>query len=205
MLPSDIQSYSAKSDVRIHLRLQNLIKGRRHASIVDLKMGTNTITHTIKENPQRLQKRRLKDQSTTSSTLGFKVIGYVIKSAEKTVEEKFYKFPPKKEEEIPAVLRRILSWPKSEQVPLQHHQPVINEEARAAVLSEMEQLLDFLVHRSQRDIKGASILILADHFARSYTMKMIDLSTIEVYADPNQRDEGLILGLTNLVQFIKAL
>jgi hypothetical protein len=55
------------------------------------------------------------------------------------------------------------------------------------------------VNRSQRDIKGASILILVDHFARSYAVKMIDLSTITIYQDPKARDEGLIKGVTTLI------
>ena len=40
------------------------------------------------------------DKITTTKKLGFKVIGYVIKSRDKEVEEKFYKFPYKKEHEI---------------------------------------------------------------------------------------------------------
>ena len=79
----------------------------------------------------------------------------------------------------------------------------INSEAVEFILKELERLEDFLVNRSQRDIKGASILIIVDHFARNYCIKMIDLSTIKVYEDKNQRDHGLILGVKNLIKFIK--
>jgi hypothetical protein len=58
-----------------------------------------------------MQKRLLKDKSTTTSTLGLKVIGYVIKSATMKVEEKFYKFPYKTAKEIPGVLQKIFSYP----------------------------------------------------------------------------------------------
>jgi hypothetical protein len=60
-------------------------------------------------------------------------------------------------------------------------------------------LYDFLEKRSQRDIKGASILILIDHFSRSYALKMIDLSTIRLYQDNQQRDEGLLKGVRTLI------
>lgn len=90
------------------------MKGRENASIIDLKMGTSTVTCNIISSPKRLQKRLLKDKNTTSKKLGLKVIGYVIKSAQRNVEEKFYKWPYKKAHEIPEVLRRIFSWPKSE-------------------------------------------------------------------------------------------
>jgi len=66
-------------------------------------------------------------------------------------------------------------------------------------------MLDFFENRSQRGIAGASILILVDHFSQQYCVKMIDLSTIDIYSDPTQRDEGLITGVRNLVQFISGL
>ena len=96
------------------MKLQNLIAGREDANIIDLKMGTSTVTCNIKGNPKRLEKRHMKDQATTTASLGMRVIGYVVKSQEKRVEEKFYKFPYKTEDEIPDVLRRLFSYPRSE-------------------------------------------------------------------------------------------
>jgi hypothetical protein len=62
---------------------------------------------------------------------------------------------------------------------------ILNFEAQSQIIDELIRLQEFLVHRSQRDIKGASILILVDHFARSYAVKIIDLSTITIYNEPN--------------------
>ena len=76
------------------------MKGRENASIIDIKMGTSTVTCNVKENPQKLKKRLQKDIDTTSFKLGMKIIGYVIKSASKSVEEKFYKFPYKQQHQI---------------------------------------------------------------------------------------------------------
>ena len=45
-------------------------------------------------------------------------------------------------------------------------------------------------------------MILADHFTKSYAVKMIDLSTIDIYEDATQRDEGLIHGVANLIKYI---
>ena len=81
----------------------------------------------------------------------------------------------------------------------------INLEAKDNILSELRRLLDFLQGRSQRDIKGASILIIVDHFTRSYCVKMIDLSTIRIYDTAEERDEGLIVGVRNLIRFIGQL
>lgn len=82
-----------------YLKLENLMYGRENANIIDIKMGTSTVTCNI-ISEQRLEKRLKKDRMTTSAKLGMKVIGYVIKSSQKTIEEKFYKFPYKDEMEI---------------------------------------------------------------------------------------------------------
>ena len=145
---------------------------------------------------------------TTSKKLGLKVIGYVIKSRQKDIEEKFYKWPYKTYSEIPEVLRRIFAWPKSDEPvvdSLLGPSGQINLEAKEQILQELNRLYDFLEKRSQRDIKGASILILIDHFSRSYALKMIDLSTIRLYDDIKQRDEGLLKGVRTLIQFVSSL
>ena len=72
-------------------------------------------------------------------------------------------------------------------------------------MSELRRLLNFLEERSQRDIKGASLLIIVDHFTRQYFVKMIDLSTIRVYDNAEERDEGLIVGVRKLINFIQFL
>lgn len=88
--------------------------GRENANILDLKMGVSTVTCNIRGNPKRMSKRLAKDQQTTTSTLGMRVIGYVIKSLERRVAEKFYKFPYKSEAEIMVTLHKLFSYPRSE-------------------------------------------------------------------------------------------
>lgn len=90
------------------------MEGRENASIIDLKMGTSTVTCNIVNAPHRMEKRLKKDQLTTSHKLGLKVIGYVIKSSQKKVDEKFYKFPYISASKIPDVLRRIFCYPKND-------------------------------------------------------------------------------------------
>lgn len=160
------------------------MSGKEDANIIDIKMGTSTITCNIKGNPKRLEKRLLKDMNTTTSKLGMKIIGYVIKSLERCISEKFYKFPYKSEKEIPLVFKKLFSFPNTDNKD-EADEYDINREAQEYILKELYRLLDFIANRSNRDIKGASILILVDHFSRNYTVKMIDLSTIEVYADPS--------------------
>ena len=81
--------------VDYYIQLENLLEGRSSASILDLKMGTSTVTCNI-VGTTRLKKRHEKDKSTTTAKLGLRVIGYVIKSREKEIEEKYYKFRDKR-------------------------------------------------------------------------------------------------------------
>ena len=97
--------------VDYYIKLENLLEGRSSASIIDIKMGTSTVTCNI-TSERKLKKRHAKDNETTSRKLGIRVIGYVIKSRQKEIEEKFYKFPYRNEQEIPQVLRRLFSWPR---------------------------------------------------------------------------------------------
>lgn len=108
------------------------MEGRENASIIDLKMGTSTVTCNIVANPHRFQKRLNKDKQTTSAKLGLKVIGYVIKSSSKKVDERFYKFPYISAERIPDVLRRIFAYPKgdSSYKVMQSHFPDSNSESK---------------------------------------------------------------------------
>jgi len=74
-------------------------------------MGVSTVTCNIVNNPKRMQKRLLKDSSTTTQKLGLKVIGYVIKNAQKKAEEKFYKWPYIQANDVAEVLRKIFCYP----------------------------------------------------------------------------------------------
>ena len=55
-----------KEALSYFVRIQNLIKGRENASIIDLKMGVSTVTCNIVNNPKRMQKRLNKDRITTT-------------------------------------------------------------------------------------------------------------------------------------------
>lgn len=90
------------------------MQDREDASIIDIKMGTSTVTCNIKANPSRMGKRLNKDQMTTTATLGMRIVGYVIKNQERRIEEKFYKFPYVYKDQIGRVFRKLFSYPRSE-------------------------------------------------------------------------------------------
>ena len=48
--------------------------------IVDLKLGTSTVTENCKKSNDKLQKRIQKDKETTSFNYGFKFTGYTFKN-----------------------------------------------------------------------------------------------------------------------------
>ena len=52
---------------------------------------------------------------------------------------------------------------------------------------------------------GSSVLILVDNITKSYDIRIIDLSHFQDFDDVSQRDEGYILGLTNILKFFNEL
>lgn len=105
----------------IKIKFENLLSGKVYASVLDLKMGTSTITFNTK--PHRVDHVHIKDAKTTSKKLGFRVTGYVIKAANGEIQEKVYKpFEKASEESIPEIIKRILT---------SNGKPDINREALA--------------------------------------------------------------------------
>ena len=58
--------------------------------------------------------------------------------------------------------------------------------------------MDFFKNQNTRSMTGSSVLILVDNITKSYDIRIIDLSHFQDLDDPNQRDEGYILGLSNI-------
>jgi hypothetical protein len=66
-----------------------LLKGRENASVLDLKMGTTSIT--VNTPQSEIEAVNKKDETTTTRALGFRVTGYVIKDDKGQVAEKVTK------------------------------------------------------------------------------------------------------------------
>jgi hypothetical protein len=91
------------NEEEINIKFENLLKGKQNSSVIDLKMGTTTITFNTK--PHKIENVHLKDARTTTKSLGFRVTGYVIKTASGGIQEKAYKPHYKAMEDlIPGIL-----------------------------------------------------------------------------------------------------
>jgi hypothetical protein len=158
-------------------------------------MGTTSIT--VNTPPEMIEYANQKDAKTTSVSLGFRVTGYIIKDKEGRVVEKEVKPHGKAlAEHIPAIISKVLSGNENGD---------INPEALAFVTQRAEEILAYFENHHSRMITGSSVLMIVDNVTRSYEMKIIDLSSSKDFEDLTERDQGYILGLRNIVGYLKGL
>ena len=148
------------------IKLENLLQERQKANVLDLRMGTSSIT--INTPQYKYDYIKEKDQKTTTATLGFRVTAYIIKDKEGNVIEKEVKPHGRVHaEHIPGILRRVLSGNENREV---------NLEALDFLLRRTAELIEYFENHNSRAITGSSVLIIIDNINRSYEMKIIDLS-----------------------------
>lgn len=80
-LPKYYGSFSSPDGQKTYIMLENLLQASPHASILDLKMGTSTVSARKRAKRNTIQALQ-KDQDTTTVQLGFRVTGYIIKDAQ---------------------------------------------------------------------------------------------------------------------------
>jgi hypothetical protein len=160
------------------IRIENLLHSRPKANVLDLRMGTSSIT--INTPPHKYDYIKEKDHKTTTETLGFRVTAYIIKDKEGKIIEKEVKPHGKVlAEHIPGILRRVLSGNENRE---------INKDALNFLLRRTSELIDYFENHNSRSITGSSVLIIIDNVSKSYEMKIIDLSHFQDLPDTKQRD-----------------
>lgn len=103
-LPKYYGNFTNEETGETYIKLENLLQGRPYANILDLKMGTTSIT--VNTPLDMYDRAREKDAKTTSVTLGFRVTGYIIKDHEGKVLQKEVKPHGKAlAEHIPGIIR----------------------------------------------------------------------------------------------------
>ena len=148
------------------IKLENLLHERPKSNVLDLRMGTSSIT--INTPQYKYDYIKDKDVKTTTSTLGFRVTAYIIKDKEGNITEKEVKPHGRVHaEHIPGILRRVLSGNENREV---------NLEALDFLLRRTAELIEYFENHNSRAITGSSVLMLIDNVNKSYEMKIIDLS-----------------------------
>ena len=110
------------------------------------------------------------------------------------VEEKRYKLHPEYEESKKWIAQ-IFKNAKDQ----------IDEEAVAYVIEELKQMLNYFKDVNEHQIRGMSIFIVIDTEKKSYTVKLIDLSSFEEICQDGQqikRDDGVSKGLESLIRIL---
>ena len=144
--------------------IENLLSGTNDSSvrIMDIKLGTSTLTKKGKIKGIE-EYRRQKDHQTTSSKLGLCITGY------KTPTEYEFKVHKKvNEDNLRDYLRKVITGPGVEHIK-----------------SDLNEFLDWLTTNNRYEIRGASLLFVMDDSTSIYRVKLIDLGSFENLGKPD--------------------
>ena len=158
-------------------------------------MGVTTIT--INTLPHKIDRCIYKDENTTTKKLGFRITGYIFKDENGEIIEKEFKPHGKaKEEMVPGIFENLLkSGGRGE----------TNAEALAFYKRRCSEILDFFQNHNSRSITGSSLLIILDNAQNHYDMRIIDVCSMKEFDDLNERDEGYIKGISNILEILNKL
>ncbi|EGR29138.1 hypothetical protein IMG5_162410 [Ichthyophthirius multifiliis] len=175
--------------------LQNLTQNCQLGSIIDLKIGQNTIheSYTQKKHDEAL----LKDHNSTSFTLGFRISGVIIKDQKGVPIEKVNlgKFLQKftKEQTQEYIIKVFKSNQKEE----------INMEALENFMIFTQDLLEFFEKRNKKRFIASSIIIIVDNIQNTYQFKLIDFNYVDDLKEDKNKDNNFIFGLQNLINMLQ--
>jgi hypothetical protein len=162
---SEIPTEDGKN-LNYKIRIENLLNSRPNANVLDLRMGSSSIT--VNTPPHLYERFKLKDNKTTTVTHGFRVTAYIIKDSHGSIVEKVVKPHGKVlAEHIPAIMRKVLSG---------NNYGEINRNALDFFRRRLGEILEHFQKYNSRLITGSSVLFIVDNIENSFEMKIIDLS-----------------------------
>lgn len=162
------------------IRIENALKGLHEPNVMDIKIGTSTLTfNTRGKGEAGIEAKKKKDAASTSGKYGFNVCGYSISATgEKVQKPKFKSY-----EKAVSVIEQIFA----------------DNNAAAKQVIDFCNALKEAMKGLHREVRGASLLIAVDH--QSCRVKLIDLASVEEKSD-DYVDEGFIKGLDSIVEIL---
>jgi len=174
------------------LKMENCTFGLTFPSYIDVKMGTQTWGPDY---PEKKMKRHMEvDKTTTSSTLGLKVSGVVIKDRKGENSYKLFK-DSLKAEEIPGAFKKLLSCNDAEKP---------NAAALDYYIAECEKILEFFEKVNKRYFIAASLFFVLSNIDNKYALKLIDFAHVQPIELMNkEKDDGFIFGMKTMIKILK--
>ena len=174
--------------------MENLIskfEGGGAFNIMDLKIGTSTITINAKSGgPEKIAKRIAKDAETTTALHGFKLVGYRLQDNAGDVVEVFAKKPKLTIEQSAEKIKMMFGAGSGQ----------LNAAAIGTFASFLDDLVKFMGNDMPYEVRGISILLIVGH-SGDVCVKLIDLASVEKQED-GFVDEGFITGIKNLQKIV---
>jgi hypothetical protein len=178
---------------RRYICMEDITFGYKNPTIIDIKMGTSSVGEDA--TPEKRKEMEEKDFSTTTVTLGIRIVGGRIWNAQKKaydVKKKDYG-KSLKDKDIPDALKLIFSNGK------ELRKDVINY-----FLGQLRLLLEWFEEQSLLRFFSSSLLFVYEGEAKEVkaTLKMIDFAHVSEIKDGGH-DDGYIFGLKNLIKFLE--
>eukprot|EP01120_Amphizonella_sp_Union-15-10_P010269 TRINITY_DN408_c0_g2_i1.p1 TRINITY_DN408_c0_g2~~TRINITY_DN408_c0_g2_i1.p1 ORF type:complete len:456 (-),score=109.09 TRINITY_DN408_c0_g2_i1:31-1266(-) len=182
-------------DGKPYVTMGDLTYGLKKPCVLDIKVGTTTSGEDAP--PEKREAMRKKDEKSTTVSLGLRFTGMKVYREDKDGFEKFGKDWGKdiKDDTFVSSLKLFFDNGKE-----------IRNDVIKAFLPKLDALLEFFNKNTHLRFYSSSILFLydGDKSNPEVRLKMIDFAHVFEIKDSG-KDEGYLIGLNNLIKFMKQI
>ncbi|MBB65825.1 MAG: hypothetical protein CMO81_12270 [Waddliaceae bacterium] len=187
-------------DGEVYIQMEDLTANYQNPAMIDIKMGTRTWVTDM--GVEKIDRRKIVDQKTTTGELGYRVLGY--RRYNRCTES--YEKVDKNE------CRNIVSSEVKEHLSQYYFDGVrLRKDAIQETLDQIEPIYSWFKENTDIEFVSSSLFILYegnDHVGQyGVTVKMIDFPyVLPLQESPGRsRDEGYLQGLENLREALQSL
>ena len=171
--------------------LENLTCGYVYPCVMDVKIGVKN--HRDNASPERKAKSLLKRLTTTSGSLGLRIVGFNYGSE-----------VSKSSKSLRNYLKKDFVCRLGDFLKCRKNNCQCNMGQR--VLSVVDNMLLSLASNHELRLYGSSLLITYDESDHSlFDVRLIDFSNYYKLKDPKSQDDGFVFGLKNLQKILRTL
>lgn len=161
------------------LEIENMLTGHEGASVMDMKIGTSSITQDCQKKGDDVCNNRIKkDEKKGSAKYGWRITGYECEGS------RYLKTDP------------TITDRQEHQNKLLVYKGIFQRDSAAFLIEFQNKVILHFESENTFEVRGISIFCVFDHERGHYNAKLIDLASFQ---DIGKIDEGFNLGLNTLL------
>eukprot|EP01017_Pseudomicrothorax_dubius_P021121 TRINITY_DN2282_c0_g2_i3.p1 TRINITY_DN2282_c0_g2~~TRINITY_DN2282_c0_g2_i3.p1 ORF type:complete len:314 (+),score=60.67 TRINITY_DN2282_c0_g2_i3:942-1883(+) len=176
-----------------YIVLQNLLRGLEKGSIVDFKLGK--LTYFADSRPEKIARQIKKANKSTSSKLGFRISGFILKDGEGKISKRLLRsdvYSCVNEYNIDGWIRRIL---------LSNDATAINPEILVGIINYLQRLIYWFENANTRQFICTSICLIIDNTVKKFRIALLDFAYVRPLPAGEARDTNTIEALHSLLHY----